>query len=136
MDYRSLDAISRVLPKPVCNGCSLEGAASSSALVQTVASADASHAIAEICEGLPFLSRVNVAGPEIYSARDLAVAWKTAMNRRALLIEIPLPGKLGRALREGALTIQNPDVCGQIGFKDWLVRSKLITSGVSDEKHV
>jgi uncharacterized protein YbjT (DUF2867 family) len=90
------------------------------ALVQPVAIADASHAIAEICERSPRLSCVNVAGPEICSCRDLAMQWKTAMNRRAFVLEIPLPGKLGRALREGALTIQKPDVYGGITFKDWL----------------
>jgi hypothetical protein len=41
-------------------------------------------------------------------------------GRRALEIPIPIPGKLGRALREGRLTCANPDVRGTQTFAAWL----------------
>jgi uncharacterized protein YbjT (DUF2867 family) len=39
---------------------------------------------------------------------------------RELLIPVPLPGQLGRALRAGALTAERPDVLGTVRFADWL----------------
>jgi uncharacterized protein YbjT (DUF2867 family) len=90
------------------------------ARVQTVAVGETAHAIADVCEQPPCLRRINVAGPEILAARELALAWKTHSGHRAVLIEIPLPGKLGRALREGALTCERPDIRGKLGFRDWL----------------
>jgi hypothetical protein len=41
-------------------------------------------------------------------------------GRRALLLGVPLPGRLGRALRAGALTTARPDVRGTTGFAAWL----------------
>jgi hypothetical protein len=90
------------------------------ARVRTVAVAETGQAIVDICERPPCLGRVNIAGPEICTARDLALAWKAFSGRHAMLIEIPLPGKLGRALREGALTTDRPDIRGKLGFRDWL----------------
>jgi hypothetical protein len=41
-------------------------------------------------------------------------------GRRALLLPLPLPGKMGRALRGGALTTESPDVRGTTPFTTWL----------------
>ncbi len=41
-------------------------------------------------------------------------------GRRALLLGVPLPGRLGRALRAGALTAGHPDVSGTTSFAAWL----------------
>jgi len=90
------------------------------ARLQTVATAETAQAIADICERPPCLGRINIAGPEICTARELALAWRKFSGRHAMLIEIPLPGKLGRALREGALTTDRPDIRGKLGFRDWL----------------
>src|SRR5215468_8868737 len=38
----------------------------------------------------------------------------------ALLITMPVPGTVGRALRSGALTAPRPDVRGTTDFADWL----------------
>lgn len=90
------------------------------ARVQTVAIAETAQAIADICERPPCLGRINIAGPEICTARELALVWRAFSGHRAMLIEIPLPGKLGRALREGALTTDSPDIRGKFRFRDWL----------------
>jgi uncharacterized protein YbjT (DUF2867 family) len=39
---------------------------------------------------------------------------------RALLVPMPVPGTVGRALRSGALTAPRPDVRGTTGCADWL----------------
>ena len=90
------------------------------AALQTVASAEVARVVADCAEGAPRLGRVQVAGPEVTDARDLARTWRSVTGRRGLLIPVPLPGKLGRALRAGALTAGRPDVLGTAAFGDWL----------------
>jgi hypothetical protein len=41
-------------------------------------------------------------------------------GRTVLRFPLPLPGKIGRALRDGALTAGHADVLGTITFADWL----------------
>jgi len=90
------------------------------AALQAVASAEVARVVADVAEGRPQLGRVQVAGPEVTDARDLARTWRSVTGRHALLIPVPLPGKLGRALREGALTDARPDVRGSLRFAAWL----------------
>ena len=40
--------------------------------------------------------------------------------KQALKLPLPLPGKIGRALWNGALTADHADVLGTITFADWL----------------
>jgi uncharacterized protein YbjT (DUF2867 family) len=80
------------------------------------ASNDASkHAAHTLVEG-----RLEVAGPEVADARDLARTWRSVTGWRALLLPVPLPGRLGRALGAGVLTTGRPDVSGTTGFAAWL----------------
>ena len=51
---------------------------------------------------------MEVAGPEVTDARDLARTWRSVTGRRVALIPVPVPGKLGRALRAGVLTTARP----------------------------
>ncbi|HEU4656615.1 MAG TPA: hypothetical protein VFR97_03780, partial [Capillimicrobium sp.] len=81
---------------------------------------DAARAIADVVEGPPRRGRVNVAGPEVQDARQLARAWRQARRRRAAILRLPLPGGVGRALRSGALTTDAPDVRGTTTFSAWL----------------
>ncbi len=88
--------------------------------VQTVASAEVAAVVADVAEGPPRQGRVVVAGPEISGTRELVLAWLSSTGRHALLLPLPLPGKLGRALRAGALTAERPDVRGATPFTAWL----------------
>ena len=88
--------------------------------LQTVAVADVALAIADRVEGEPLADRYDVAGPEVLGLREMARQWKRATGRRAVPVSMPLPGKIGRALRAGALTDDQPDVRGKITFADWL----------------
>jgi uncharacterized protein YbjT (DUF2867 family) len=87
--------------------------------LQTVAAAEVARAVADVTEG-EARGRVQVAGPEVATARDLARTWQTVTGRTALTLPLPLPGKTGRALRNGALTADHADVLGTITFADWL----------------
>ena len=90
--------------------------------LQTVAAAEVARVIAEVTEAGPARRRIQVAGPEITSAAQLARTWRSATGRHAVMIGVPVPGKLGRALRDGALTADNPEVRGTTTFAEWLRR--------------
>ncbi|HXW43571.1 MAG TPA: NAD(P)H-binding protein [Streptosporangiaceae bacterium] len=88
--------------------------------LQTVAAAEVAVAVADVTEGQPRHGRLQVAGPEVRTAAELARTWRRVTGRPALLLPVPLPGKTGRELRQGALTATDPDVRGTIVFADWL----------------
>jgi hypothetical protein len=52
--------------------------------------------------------------------RELASTWRSVTGRSAVLLPVPLPGSLGRALRMGGLTTSNADVTGAVTFASWL----------------
>ena len=87
--------------------------------LQTVAAAEVASVVADVAEGEP-RGRVEVAGPQVSTGRDLAVTWQAVTGRTAVRLPLPVPGKLGRALRDGALTSDHADVLGAITFADWL----------------
>jgi len=94
------------------------------ARLQTVAAAEVAHAVADVAEREPLRRRLEVAGPEVLELRELARTWRTGTARRARLVPVLLPGRLGRALRDGALTNEHPDVHGTITFADWIGRGR------------
>jgi uncharacterized protein YbjT (DUF2867 family) len=87
--------------------------------LQTVAAAEVAGVVADIADG-EVRGRVQVAGPQVVTARDLARTWQAVTGRSAVMLPLPLPGKIGRALRDGALTADHADVLGTITFADWL----------------
>ena len=94
------------------------------AALQTIASAEVAPVVADVAEGVPLQGRVDVAGPEVADARGLARTWRSVTRHRALLLRVPLPGKLGRALRGGVLTTEQPDVRGTTPFEKWLAAAR------------
>lgn len=88
--------------------------------LQTIAAAEVARTVADVAEGTPLRDRLRVAGPEVCSARELAEIWRSVTGRRAVLLPVPVPGKIGRALRDGGLTAADPDTKGVIGFAEWL----------------
>jgi uncharacterized protein YbjT (DUF2867 family) len=88
--------------------------------LQTVASAEAAGAVADVAEHEPRHGRVEVAGPQVMTFADLVRTWLSATGQRAVRVPVPVPGKVGRALRAGALTAAHPDVRGTQTFADWL----------------
>ncbi len=45
----------------------------------------------------------DIGGPEVRALPDLARSYLKATGRRRRVVEVPVPGKTARALREGAL---------------------------------
>jgi uncharacterized protein YbjT (DUF2867 family) len=91
-----------------------------SARFQPVDVGEAASAVAAVALSPPREGRVTVAGPEVHDLRSLGRLWRESTGRRAVEIPIPLPGRLGRALREGRLTCADPDVRGKRTFEAWV----------------
>ncbi|MGH3300748.1 MAG: SDR family oxidoreductase [Streptosporangiaceae bacterium] len=91
--------------------------------MQPVAAAEVAMAVADAAECAPEGRRVQVAGPQVSSAADLARSWRSVTGRAAVLVPVPLPGRLGRELRAGALTTNQAEVVGTVTFADWLTTS-------------
>lgn len=87
---------------------------------QPVEVSEVAEAVAAAAVGAPQHTRVTVAGPEVHDLRSLGRMWRQARGRRVVEIPIPLPGRLGRVLREGGLTCSDPDVRGVRTFAEWL----------------
>jgi uncharacterized protein YbjT (DUF2867 family) len=92
--------------------------------LQPVAAAEVARAVATAAEGDPVGGRIQVAGPQISTVADFARSWRSVTGRAAALLPVPLPGRLGRELRSGALTTTQPDVVGTTAFSDWLATSQ------------
>jgi uncharacterized protein YbjT (DUF2867 family) len=88
--------------------------------LQTVAAAQVAQVVADVAQGEPGRRRIQVAGPKVTTAAALARTWTRTTGRRAVLVPVPVPGKLGRALRTGRLTAEHADVLGTLTFADWL----------------
>jgi uncharacterized protein YbjT (DUF2867 family) len=91
----------------------------SAARLQPVAAAEAARALADVAEGPARHETVTVAGPEIHTLTELG----SGRPGVALPLPVPLPPRLGRALRAGALTTAAPDVRGSITWKQWRASS-------------
>lgn len=87
---------------------------------QPVDASEAAEAVAAAAVAAPRAGRLTVAGPEVHDLRSLGRLWREATGRRTFQIPVPLPGRLGRALRDGRLTCPDPDVRGRRTFADWL----------------
>jgi uncharacterized protein YbjT (DUF2867 family) len=101
----------RVLPLPRVRLC-------------TVAAAEAARAIAGLAEGPARNGRVEIGGPETADVRDLARTWRAATGRRVPVLPVRVPGRLGRALRGGALVADAPETRGTTSFAAWLARDQ------------
>jgi uncharacterized protein YbjT (DUF2867 family) len=62
-------------------------------------------------------------GPEVRTSAELACAYLEATGRRKRIVEIPLPGKLARAFREGSQTCPEGER-GRITWEEFLDRRR------------
>lgn len=61
----------------------------------------------------------DIAGPEIATLADLARAWRAHRGRAAIPLRLPMVGRVGHALRDGALCDPAAAVSGPT-FEEWL----------------
>jgi uncharacterized protein YbjT (DUF2867 family) len=90
------------------------------ALLQPVACAEVARYVADIAEQPARRAGTSIAGPEMTELRTLARRWRSVTGRQLALIPVWVPGRLGRALRSGALTTSQAEVTGQVPFAAWV----------------
>jgi uncharacterized protein YbjT (DUF2867 family) len=91
--------------------------------LQPVDVADVARRLADAAEQ-PAAGRLRlVAGPEVRTLGELARTWLRERERSRRVIPIPLPGRLGRSLRDGVLCARDDAVEGD-DFASWLSRQR------------
>lgn len=68
---------------------------------QPLDAAEAAARLAELAVGAPAGRAEDMGGPEVLTVRDLASSWLAATGKHRVLVPLPLPGKVGRAFRDG-----------------------------------
>ncbi|WP_441249837.1 SDR family oxidoreductase [Kitasatospora sp. McL0602] len=82
---------------------------------QPVDQGEVADRLVELAQGAPAGQVAAMAGPKVYNSVRLARDWTRAAGRRRLVLPVFLPGKLGAALRSGALAA--PDRA--VGVRTW-----------------
>ncbi|NUO49035.1 MAG: NAD(P)H-binding protein [Polyangiaceae bacterium] len=96
-------------------------------LTQPVSVDEVATYLVAIAADRPMGRAPDFAGPEIMTMNEAFETWCHARGVRAGVIPIPLPGKMGRAARDGALT--NPErAVGKETFSHWLGRLRQPTT--------
>jgi uncharacterized protein YbjT (DUF2867 family) len=87
--------------------------------LQPVHEREVAVVLADTVEAEPSGATTQFAGPDRRTIRELAQTWRLETGHRAAIVPFPVPGKAGRALRDGAFT--NPGAwTGRATFGDWL----------------
>ena len=81
--------------------------------LQPVAADDAAAAVAEVAVGPARNGIVTVAGPQVLTLTQMRAG-------PGIPLTVPLPPRLGRPLRAGALTLADPDIRGARTYAQWL----------------
>lgn len=87
---------------------------------QPVAAETVAARLVELAVSEPVGNARDLAGPRVERMVELTRAWWAKMGARGLVVEIPLPGGFGRALRSGAI-LPGPDaLLATQTFEEWL----------------
>ncbi|WP_070378089.1 SDR family oxidoreductase [Rhodococcus sp. WMMA185] len=91
---------------------------------QTIDTRDVAHALVDVAlstERAPD-DPITIGGPEVHTAHELVAKWKRATGKRGFVAKFPLPGTLGKFLREGRNLVPDNQF-GTITFDQWLAES-------------
>jgi len=87
--------------------------------LQPIETGEAADRLAALALSAPAGRVPDIAGPEVWTAAKLARAYFEAVGRRRRILEVPVPGKMARAFREGAQLA--PDhMYGKIRYEEFL----------------
>lgn len=88
---------------------------------QPVDPAEVAGALTELVAAGPSGRVADLGGPEVIAADELARRYLAATGRRRRVVRLPVPGRIGRALRAGANLV--PDGRhGRIAFDDYVAQ--------------
>ncbi|GGF15630.1 SDR family oxidoreductase [Subtercola lobariae] len=87
---------------------------------QPIAAWEVANRLVELAENAPAGRATDLAGPEVLRMVDMVTAYVAATHARGTILEVPLPGGFGTALRNRTLL---PDSSAQLGtqtYAEWL----------------
>ncbi|WP_291037713.1 NAD(P)H-binding protein [Herbiconiux sp.] len=89
-------------------------------LSQPVAAREVAERLVELAESGPAGLTTDLAGPEVLRMRDLVRAYAAATGVTGPILELPLPGGFGKALRDGTILAGPGADRGTQTFAEWI----------------
>lgn len=87
---------------------------------QPVAAREVAERLVALAAAEPAGRVADLAGPRVERMSDLVRRWAAATGRRGRVLEVPLPGAYGRAMRDGTLLARPGSDLGVQTFDEWL----------------
>jgi uncharacterized protein YbjT (DUF2867 family) len=87
---------------------------------QPVAAREVAERLVALAVAAPAGRVADLAGPRVERMSDLVRRWAVAAGRRGRVVEVPLPGAYGRAMRDGTLLARPGSDLGVQTFDEWL----------------
>lgn len=87
---------------------------------QPVAAREVAERLVGLVEAGPSGRVADLAGPEVLSVPDMVRRYARATGARGVVVPLPLPGRQGRAFRDGSLTAGPGADLGTRTFDQWL----------------
>ncbi len=87
---------------------------------QPVAAREVAELLVDVAEGSPRRDVPQIAGPEPTHMADMVRQYLQHTGRAARVLEVPLPGGFGRAMRDGTLLPDPGAQRGRVTFGEWL----------------
>ena len=87
---------------------------------QPVAAREVAERLVALAVAEPAGRVTDLAGPRVERMSDMVRRWATATGRRGRVVEVPLPGAYGRAMRDGTLIAQPGSELGVQTFDEWV----------------
>ncbi len=86
-------------------------------LVQPISARETAAVVARAATSESTGTTITVAGPEVLTITQLRAG-------RGLWVPVPIGGRIGEAVRQGALTLADPDVRGVLSYPQWLAETR------------
>lgn len=89
---------------------------------QPVAAREVAERLVELAEGAPAGHVPDLAGPRVERMAAMARRWGEAAGRSERVVEVPIPGAYGRAMRDGSLLARPGSQLGVQTFDEWVAQ--------------
>lgn len=90
--------------------------------VQPLAAGEVAARLARLVTAKPAGLLPDMGGPEVRTAEELAKAWAAANDRKLRMIQMPVPGKVGAAFRQG-INLAPDRAVGRMTWESWLQKT-------------
>lgn len=87
---------------------------------QPVAAAEVAARLVELAETGPAGRVPDLAGPRVERMAELSRRWAAATGAPGHVVEVPIPGGMGRVMRDGTLLARPGSQLGKLTFDQWL----------------